>query len=98
MSKPVCAVIGVGPGHGTAIARNFSSEGYTGTPYQHLMLPVQYAELSACGREPGRAPITTPSSVSMLIVRSLLYFLQRCLSEIYVLPITVERVQSHRSA
>lgn len=28
MSKPVCAVIGVGPGNGTAIARKFSSEGY----------------------------------------------------------------------
>ena len=28
MSKPVCALIGVGPGNGTAIARKFSSEGY----------------------------------------------------------------------
>src|SRR6185295_11140239 len=28
MSNPVCAVIGVGPGNGTAIARKFSSEGY----------------------------------------------------------------------
>jgi NADP-dependent 3-hydroxy acid dehydrogenase YdfG len=28
MSKPVCAVIGIGPGNGTAIARKFSSEGY----------------------------------------------------------------------
>jgi NAD(P)-dependent dehydrogenase (short-subunit alcohol dehydrogenase family) len=28
MSKPVCTLIGVGPGNGTAIARKFSSEGY----------------------------------------------------------------------
>jgi NAD(P)-dependent dehydrogenase (short-subunit alcohol dehydrogenase family) len=28
MSNPVCAVIGVGPGNGAAIARKFSSEGY----------------------------------------------------------------------
>jgi len=28
MSKPVCAVIGVGPGNGAAIARKFSSRGY----------------------------------------------------------------------
>ena len=28
MSNPVCAVIGVGPGNGSAIARKFSSEGY----------------------------------------------------------------------
>src|SRR5262249_50939084 len=28
MSNPVCAVIDVGPGNGTAIARKFSSEGY----------------------------------------------------------------------
>src|SRR5262249_42787391 len=28
MSKPVCAVIGIGPGNGTAIARKFSSKGY----------------------------------------------------------------------
>ncbi|MGH8398079.1 MAG: SDR family NAD(P)-dependent oxidoreductase [Gammaproteobacteria bacterium] len=28
MTKPVCAVIGVGPGNGAAIARRFASEGY----------------------------------------------------------------------
>jgi NADP-dependent 3-hydroxy acid dehydrogenase YdfG len=28
MSKPVCAVIGVGPGNGAAIARRFAAEGY----------------------------------------------------------------------
>ncbi len=28
MSKPVCAVVGVGPGNGAAFARRFSSEGY----------------------------------------------------------------------
>jgi NAD(P)-dependent dehydrogenase (short-subunit alcohol dehydrogenase family) len=28
MEKPVCVVIGVGPGNGAAIARRFSSEGY----------------------------------------------------------------------
>lgn len=28
MNKPVCAVIGVGPGNGTAIARKFSEQGY----------------------------------------------------------------------
>ena len=28
MHKPICALIGVGPGNGTAIARKFSSEGY----------------------------------------------------------------------
>jgi len=29
MGKPVCAVVGVGPGNGAALARRFSSEGYT---------------------------------------------------------------------
>ncbi len=29
MSKPVCAVVGVGPGNGAALARRFSAEGYT---------------------------------------------------------------------
>ena len=28
MTKPVCAVVGVGPGNGAAFARRFSSEGY----------------------------------------------------------------------
>lgn len=28
MSKPVCAVVGVGPGNGAALARRFASEGY----------------------------------------------------------------------
>ena len=28
MSKPVCVVVGVGPGNGAAIARKFSAEGY----------------------------------------------------------------------
>jgi len=28
MSKPVCAVVGVGPGNGAALARRFSKEGY----------------------------------------------------------------------
>ncbi len=28
MSKPICAVVGVGPGNGSAIARRFSKEGY----------------------------------------------------------------------
>ncbi len=28
MSKPVCVVIGVGPGNGTAIARKFAAQGY----------------------------------------------------------------------
>ena len=28
MSKPVCAVVGIGPGNGAAFARRFSSEGY----------------------------------------------------------------------
>lgn len=28
MSKPVCVVVGVGPGNGTAFARKFASEGY----------------------------------------------------------------------
>src|SRR3989442_632249 len=27
--KPVCAVVGVGPGNGAAFARRFASEGYT---------------------------------------------------------------------
>ena len=29
MSKPVCAIIGVGPGNGVSFARKFSSEGYS---------------------------------------------------------------------
>jgi len=29
MSKPVCVVVGVGPGNGAALARRFSAEGYT---------------------------------------------------------------------
>jgi len=28
MSKPVCAVVGVGPGNGSALARRFAAEGY----------------------------------------------------------------------
>lgn len=28
MNKPVCAVVGIGPGNGTAIARRFAAEGY----------------------------------------------------------------------
>ncbi len=28
MSKPVCVVIGVGPGNGAALARRFAAEGY----------------------------------------------------------------------
>lgn len=28
MSKPVCVVVGVGPGDGAAFARKFASEGY----------------------------------------------------------------------
>jgi len=28
MSKPICAVVGVGPGNGAALARRFSQEGY----------------------------------------------------------------------
>jgi len=29
MSKPVCAIVGVGPGNGAAFARKFASEGYS---------------------------------------------------------------------
>jgi NAD(P)-dependent dehydrogenase (short-subunit alcohol dehydrogenase family) len=29
MSKPVCAVVGVGPGNGASLARRFSAEGYS---------------------------------------------------------------------
>ena len=28
--KPVCAVVGVGPGNGAALARRFAREGYVG--------------------------------------------------------------------
>jgi NAD(P)-dependent dehydrogenase (short-subunit alcohol dehydrogenase family) len=28
MKKPVCVVVGIGPGNGAAIARRFSAEGY----------------------------------------------------------------------
>lgn len=28
MSKPVCAIIGIGPGNGASFARRFAGEGY----------------------------------------------------------------------
>jgi NAD(P)-dependent dehydrogenase (short-subunit alcohol dehydrogenase family) len=41
MSKPVCVVVGVGPGNGAALARRFHAEGYT------VALLARSAQLSA---------------------------------------------------
>ena len=41
MSKPVCVVVGVGPGNGTALARRFHTEGYA------VALLARSTELSA---------------------------------------------------
>jgi NAD(P)-dependent dehydrogenase (short-subunit alcohol dehydrogenase family) len=63
MSKPICAVVGVGPGNGSAITRRFSKEGYRvallarSTDFsQTLAHELDGAEAYACD-------VTDPASV-----------------------------------
>jgi NAD(P)-dependent dehydrogenase (short-subunit alcohol dehydrogenase family) len=52
MSKPVCAIIGVGPGNGAAFARKFAAEGFA---VALLARSEDFIEALAGGLEGGRA-------------------------------------------
>ncbi len=47
MKRPVCVVVGIGPGNGAAIARLFAEEGYAVALVARTVPPVEMAGQSA---------------------------------------------------
>ncbi|MCA9671432.1 MAG: SDR family NAD(P)-dependent oxidoreductase [Myxococcales bacterium] len=71
MSKPVCAVVGVGPGNGAAFARRFNDEGYAvallarGTTYsEELAASLDGAIAYGCDVTNGEAVASTFKSIT----------------------------------
>ena len=58
MSKPVCVVVGVGPGTGAAMARRFAAEGHA------IALVASFAVVALARRAPdaARTPVRTPAT------------------------------------
>ncbi len=63
MTKPVCAVVGIGPQNGASFARRFASEGYA---VALLSRKIEYSSNLAVEIESARAyacDVTDPSAI-----------------------------------
>ncbi|MGB9428321.1 MAG: SDR family NAD(P)-dependent oxidoreductase [Gammaproteobacteria bacterium] len=80
MSKPVCVIVGVGPGNGAAIARRFAREGY------HLALLARSTEFGArLAAELGNAHVYACDAADPQAVKDIFGRLRKELGEVDVL-------------
>lgn len=62
--KPVCVVVGVGPGNGAAIARRFAREGYAVALLARGAELIETLAAELDGSRPYRCDVTDPASVA----------------------------------
>lgn len=61
--KPVCAVVGIGPGNGAAIARRFAQEGYAVALLARSAEAIETLSRELEGSRPYRCDVTDPVAV-----------------------------------